>query len=116
MFEFLKITSLENKTQNILLTTNSASTNMSKPIYLTTNGECLKMIGNHGYISSYDSSTTTRDWYIGTSDSGNKNFNIINEKAGAITINSGSNGTTSFTGNNIINTIKESNNINIIDI
>jgi hypothetical protein len=98
-----KITTLENKTQNITAT--ATETNMSKPIYLTTNGECLKMIGNHGFISSYDSALNTRDWYIGTPNSGNKNLNIINEKAGSITINSGSDGVTSNSGNNKINTI-----------
>ena len=60
------------------------------------------MIGTNGLISSFDSSTTTRDWYIGTQS--NKNLNIINEKNGQIVMYSGNNGITSNAGNNKINT------------
>ena len=94
------IASLETKTQNISTTTNSNSTNMNKPIYLTTNGECLKMIGNHGYISSYDSTLNTRDWYIGTPDEGSKILNIINAKAD-IYMGSGSGKITLETSNDL---------------
>ena len=94
-----RISTLETKTQNISSATNSASTNMSKPIHLTTNGECLRMIGTNGLISSYDSSTNTRDWYIGTADSSTKNLTIVNEKTGQIVMYSGNNGITSNSGN-----------------
>ena len=79
-----------------------SQTNMSKPLFINSSGEGLR---NHGYISSYDSTLNTRDWYIGTPDGATKTLNIINEKAGAIVINSGSDGVTSISGNNIINTI-----------
>ena len=60
------------------------------------------MIGTNGLISSFDSSTTTRDWYIGTQS--NKNLNNINEKKGQIVMYSGRTATNINPGNNKINT------------
>ena len=38
---------------------------MSKPLYLT-GSDILRLYGNHSYISGWSTTTSNRDWVIGT--------------------------------------------------
>jgi hypothetical protein len=82
-----KITALETKTQNIT-SANTTSTNMNKPIYMSSN-EGLRMYGGHGFISSFPVSGL-RDYYIGTPSTNNKKLTLQNEKAEGIYLQTGS--------------------------
>jgi len=68
-------------------------------------GENIKMTGNHSYIAGYDLSAGTRDYYVGTPGAGVKNLLMVNEKAGSITMYTGTDGITpSIIGRNKLNT------------
>jgi hypothetical protein len=69
----------------------------------TADGPYLIMKENHTYITGNDSTTNTRDFYIGTPNSGNKALHIVNEKQGRILLTSGTDGSI-FTGRNKIRT------------
>ena len=68
----ISISALENKTQNINSTTNSNATVTNKPIYISSS-ETLRLYGTFSFISGWKSGTpNTRDWYIGTPSTNNK--------------------------------------------
>ena len=75
---------------------------VSGQLIIRNDGEAIKMVGNYNNIAGYDSSTSTRDWYIGTRT--NKNLNIINENEGQIVMYSGRSATNINRGTNKINT------------
>ena len=99
----ISITALENKTQNINSTTNATSTNMNKPLRITTNGECLRTIGNHTYWAGYDTTNTTRHFAIGKEGITSNRLMISNNTLGETVIQAGSRtGNTNLGQNKII--------------
>ena len=99
----IAITALENKTQNINSTTNATSTNMNKPLRITTNGECLRTIGNHTYWAGYDTTNTTRHFAIGKEGITSNRLMISNNTLGETVIQAGTRtGNTNLGQNKII--------------
>jgi hypothetical protein len=95
-----QITDLQSKTQNITTAT-TTSTNMNKPIYVSSN-EGLRMYGGHGFISSFPVSGL-RDYYIGTPSTNNKKLTLQNEKVEGIYLQTGSRtGNTNLGQNKIV--------------
>jgi hypothetical protein len=67
-------------------------------------GENIRMTGNHNYITAFDSTALTRDFYIGTPNNGDKTLRIVNEKTGVLYLSSGTDGIENNPGRNKIQT------------
>jgi len=94
------ITDLQTKTQNMLAS--GSATTMSKPLYLT-GTDILRLYGNHSYISGWSTTTSNRDWVIGTPNVNIKQLLIRNEKLEGIYLQAGSRtGNTNLGQNKII--------------
>jgi len=83
------ITDLQSKTQNIT-SANTTSTNMNKPLRITTNGECLRTIGNHTFWSGFDTANTTRHFAIGKEGVSSNKLMVSNYTLGETVIQAGS--------------------------
>ena len=72
---------------------------MEKPLYMDTYDDCLRLYGPNSFISAYRNSVPkTRDWYIGTMSTNNKQLQIGNEKQEGIYLKTGSSSTNTNLG------------------
>ena len=96
------IATLNSKTSNIT-SANTTSTNTNKPLYITTNGECLRTIGNYTFWSGFDTANTTRHFAIGKETSTSNRLMVSNYTLGETVIQAGSRtGNTNLGQNKII--------------
>ena len=96
------ITTLQSKTQHIS-SADTTSTNMNKPIYVTSEADCVRMIGNQVFFTGWNITQTTRHFAIGKETSTGSRMIIINNMEGELLLTSGKrSGNANFGQNKII--------------
>ena len=90
------ITTLNNKCQNF--TADTTQTAMTKQLQITTNGECVKLIGSSTILNAYTTGGASLDWSIGQPSSGSKKVQLINNKEDGIYLYSGLKASTTYSG------------------
>ena len=96
------IASLQTKTQNIS-SADTTSTNMNKPIYVTSEADCVRMIGNQVFFTGWNLTQTIRHFAIGKETATGSRMIVINNMEGELLLTSGKrSGNANFGQNKII--------------
>ena len=96
------IASLQTKTQNIT-SADTTSTNMNKPIYVTSEADCVRMIGNQVFFTGWNLTQTIRHFAIGKETTTGSRMIVINNMEGELLLTSGKrSGNANFGQNKII--------------
>ena len=96
------IASLQTKTQNIT-SADTTSTNMNKPIYVTSEADCVRMIGNQVFFTGWNIPQTIRHFAIGKETATGSRMIVINNMEGELLLTSGKrSGNANFGQNKII--------------